>query len=503
MIRQRHKLQSKLGELPDAPGVYLFKDARGRVLYVGKAASLKKRVRSYFQGRPLDPKTQKLLERIFHIDWIETASEHEALLLEDALIKRHKPRYNVRLRDDKRYPYLKLTAEPFPRLVVTRRLEGDAKRGARYFGPYTQPGALREARRAIQKIFRVRTCSLAIEEGQPPRKRPCLDHDLGLCDAPCVGLITQAQYKKLVDEAALFLSGRMEELIAQLEREMRDAAERLEFERAARLRDRLQALERLALSTRSPTATAAAARSIASPPPMRVSQKGRQALEELRQALKLPALPRRIEGFDVSTLQGREPVASMVVFVDGQPKKALYRRFVIRTAQGPDDVTMLAEAVRRRLENSLEGDSRFTPLPDLILLDGGKGQLAAVRAAMRELGLEDVPAVALAKEHEHIFIEGRKRPLVLPRRSEALKLLQRVRDEAHRFALEGHRRRRTKKALGSILDEVPGIGPARKRLLLERFGSIKALREATPQEFAQAGLPQAVAERLYAKLHGE
>jgi excinuclease ABC subunit C len=501
MTEQPHKLQSKLGELPDTPGVYLFKDAQGRVLYVGKAASLKKRVRSYFQGRPLDFKTQKLLERIVDVDWIVTASEHEALLLEDALIKRHQPRYNVRLRDDKRYPYLKLTAEPFPRLVITRRLEGDAKQGARYFGPYTQPGALREARRVIQKIFRVRTCPLAIEEGQPARKRPCLDHDLGLCDAPCVGLITQAHYRKLVDEAALFLSGRVEELIAQLKCEMQDAAERLEFERAARLRDRLQALERLALPTRSPAALAA--HSIASSLPMRASRKGCRALEELQQALRLPTPPRRIEGFDVSTLQGREPVASMVVFVDGQPKKALYRRFVIRTAQGPDDVAMLAEAVRRRLENALEGDEKFTPLPDLILLDGGKGQLTAVRAAMRELGLEGVPAIALAKEHEHLFIQGRKKPLVLPRRSEALKLLQRVRDEAHRFALEHHRRRRAKETLRSVLDEVPGIGPARKRLLLERFGSIKALREATPQELAQAGLPKAVAERLYAKLHGE
>ena len=236
---------------------------------------------------------------------------------------------------------------------------------------------------------------------------------------------------------------------------------------------------------------------------MRASRKHCQALEELQQALKLPALPRRIEGFDVSTLQGHEPVASMVVFVDGRPKKALYRRFVIRTAQGPDDVAMLAEAVRRRLENALEGDEKFTPLPDLILLDGGKGQLTAVRVAMRELGLEDVPTVALAKEHEHLFIQGRKRPLVLSRRSEALKLLQRVRDEAHRFALEGHRRRRAKKTLRSALDEVPGIGPARKRLLLERFGSIKALREAAPEELIQAGLPKAVAERLYAKLRSE
>lgn len=507
------ELRRRLEALPDAPGVYLFKDAQGRVLYVGKAASLRKRVRSYFRGRPsgLDPKTQRLVERTSSVEWIETGSEPEALLLEDQLIKRHRPRYNVRLRDDKRYPYLKLTAEPFPRLVVTRRVDRDVEQGARYFGPYPRSGALREAYRALQRIFRVRTCPLAIEPGKRARARPCLDHDLGLCDAPCVGLISPAQYQRLVDEAALVLSGRAEELMQRLEREMHEAAARLEFERAARLRDRLRALAQLAQPSApsfpslaalsaAPAASAADAED-AEDENARADARVRRALEELQDALGLPRPPRRLEGFDVSTLQGHEPVASMVVFLDGRPEKSRYRRFALR-ARG-DDTARLAEAVSRRLARALTraGDPGFTPLPDLILLDGGKGQLRAVRAVLRTYGLDGkLPIAALAKDPDRVYVPGRREALPLPRSSEALKLLQRVRDEAHRFALEAHRRRRTKRALRSILDEVPGLGPARKRRLLERFGSLRALKAASVEELRRAGLPRAVAERLHATL---
>lgn len=608
---------AKLKGLPDEPGVYLMRDARGRVIYVGKAASLKNRVRSYFQsGQSLDAKTRALVDEAAEVETIVTADEREALILEDTLIKRHRPRYNVRLRDDKRYPYLKLTAEPFPRLVLTRRIEPDIKRGARYFGPYTSSGAMREARRVLQKLFRIRTCSLDIPANaneNPVRRRPCLDHFLGLCDAPCVGAVDASSYQRLVDEATLFLQGRRRELLPRLRREMAEASKNLEFERAARLRDRVRALERLleackaldpqrgdqdaiglalaettcavqvfqvrggvligrerfSLETprgsdprealvaflqqryvRSPeipreillpveidgeerallerwlsdrrgarvylkhpkrgpkaglvrTAERNAELALAEERRRREAEAGRAAgagmstaLEELVRALRLSALPRRIEGFDVSNFQGREPVASMVVFTRGAPDKGRYRRFRIREVEGPDDVAMLAEAVRRRFERALAGDARFLPLPDLLLLDGGKGQLGAARAVLAELGLSEVFPIALAKEHEELFLPGRRRPLVLPRRSPALQLLQRVRDEAHRFALEHHRRRRERRTLRSVLDEIPGIGPKRKRVLLERFGSVKALREATAEELQRAGLPRPVTERL-------
>ncbi len=566
--------------LPDEPGVYLLKDARGRVIYVGKAASLRNRVRSYFQSaHHPDLKTRSLVNEIVDFECIVTADEREALILEDTLIKRHQPRYNVRLRDDKRYPYLKLTAERFPRLVLTRRVESDVKRGARYFGPYTNSQAMREARRIIQRLFRIRTCSLAIPanaDEKPVRRRPCLDHDLGLCDAPCVGDVDERSYQRLVNETILFLQGRHRELLPQLKRQMAETSKNLEFERAARLRDRVRALERLLntcktldpqrgdqdaigialapaicavqvfqvrggvligrerFSLETPEAIEPAevlvaflkqryAQSTQVPQEILLPQEideeeqsllerwlsGRrgarvylktpkrgpkarlvrmaarnarlaldeltakqlsrptiEALAELQRALSLAAPPKRMEGFDISNLQGREPVASMVVFINGAPEKAAYRRFKIREVEGPDDFAMLAEAVHRRLENALEGDPNFTPLPDLLLIDGGKGQLRAVRAAMAELGLSEIFTIALAKEHEHVFLEGRSRPLILPRRSPALKLLQRVRDEAHRFALEHHRRWRERRSLRSSLDEIPGIGPKRKRALL-------------------------------------
>ncbi len=615
MNAPREALRTRVRELPDEPGVYLLKDARGRVIYVGKAASLRNRVRSYFQSpKALDPKARALVNEVADVEVIVTADEHEALLLEDTLVKRHQPRYNVRLRDDKRYPYLKLTAEPFPRLVLTRRVEGDAQRGARYFGPYTNARAMREARRVLQKLFRIRTCSLKIPpDGASVRKRPCLDYHLGLCDAPCVGAVSVEEYRRLVDEATLFLQGRHRELLPQLRREMEAASRRLEFERAARIRDRLQALEQLQRSckTRDPArgdqdALGIAAQgdlgavevlqirngvwvgrerfSLALPPessleeallaflkqrygsgasipkeillPREIPPEEREGVEgwlsarrgsrvhlktpkrgpkarlvqtaqrnaqlaleeelrrrrlqrelqahqeplrELRRVLGLPEVPRRIEGFDVSTIQGREPVASMVVFADGAPEKGAYRRFGIRGFEKPDDVAMLAEAVRRRLERALEVDEKFLPLPDLLLLDGGKGQLHAALQVLKELGLE-IPTVALAKEEELLHLPGRPRPLRLPGSSPALRLLQRVRDEAHRFALTAHRARRTRRGLQSLLDEIPGIGPRRKRALLRRFGSLKQLREASVEELREAGLPRAVAERLHQAL---
>lgn len=615
-------MEAKVRQLPAEPGVYLFKDSEGRILYVGKAASLKDRVRSYFQVTS-DPKTQRLMREASDLEYIVTRSERDALILEATLIKRHQPRYNIRLKDDKRYPYIKLTGEPFPKLELVRRAERD---GAQYFGPYTGGDTIRETLKLLQKVFRLRTCALPIER-PPVRKRPCLDHYIGLCDAPCVGAISQAAYSKLVQGAALFLRGRSDELVAELRERMERASERLEFEHAARLRDQIAVLEHLragqkemvthpverdliayALGDRTacvqvffmrggklvgresffldapPEATGAeivtafvkqyyerdvfGATALleknAAPKPLqktaqvpkeivvpcaldepeairdwlserrggpvtlRVSARGPtrkllelvahnaelalreraahtseradgRALRELQVMLQLQNLPQRLEAYDISNFQGREAVGSMVVFADGCAKKSEYRRFRIQTVSGMDDFSMIAEIVKRRLERARAGDEKFLPLPDLILIDGGKGQLNAARTVMRALGLERIPTVALAKEFEHIFLEGRAQPIILPRESPVLQLLQRIRDEAHRFALTYHRAVRQREFLQSALDAIPGIGPKRKQRLLERFGSLQGLKRAGLSELQEV-LPVAAARRLYQAL---
>ena len=608
MTQRPDALNNKLAALPCEPGVYLMKDAHGDILYIGKASALRVRVRSYFQAsRNLDPKTRRLVPQIADLETIVTATEREALILEDTLIKRHKPPFNVRLRDDKRYPYLKLTAEPFPRLEITRELGTDAKRGARYFGPYTNAHALREARKTLQKIFRIRTCTLDIHD-EPVRERPCLDHHLGLCDAPCVQAISAAAYTEKANEAALFLEGRHDDLFRSLNKEMQAAAENLDYERAAGLRDRLHSLQRLvkaqkvvdpkgadrdaiALAQRdgacsvqvffirngklvgrerftldadaeTPPSEILTAfvkqfyrRTATVPPELLVQhdldepdtieawlserrgrrvrvkrpQRGpkarlmrtvarnaelslsesqtrterrqaanRDGLTDLQGKLNLDAPPARIEGFDVSNIQGTDPVVSMAVFADGAPSKRLYRHFVIRDAEGPDDYAMLAEAVRRRLQRAIDGDEAFLPLPDLVLIDGGKGQLSAVRWEMKGLGVGAIPTLALAKEHETVFQEGRPDPHDWPLTDPAVQLLQRVRDEAHRFALERHRQRRGKRTIQSGLDEIPGIGPARKRALLAHFGSARRVREASLEELlATPNLPRSIAQRIH------
>mgnify|MGYP006278145301 CR=1 FL=1 len=613
MTQRPDALTDKLAALPTEPGVYLMKGAQGEILYVGKAASLRGRVRSYFQSsRNLDPKTQRLVPRIADLETIVTSTEREALILEDTLIKKHKPSFNVRLRDDKRYPYLKLTAERFPRLEITRELGTDVKQGARYFGPYTNAHSLREARKTLQKIFRIRTCALDIQDA-PVRDRPCLDHHLGLCDAPCVQAISAESYHEKVKEAALFLEGRHDDLFQSLNEEMQAAAENLDYELAAGLRDRLQSLQRLvkaqkvvdpkgadrdaiALAQRdgacsvqvffirngklvgrerftmdvedeadpSEILTAFVKqfyRRTATVPPellvqhdldepdtieawlgerrgrrvhVRRPQRGpkarlmrtvarnaelslseaqarspgpetadQQALAEIQDRLGLQERPVRIEGFDVSNIQGLDPVVSLVVFENGQSAKRHYRHFTIKGAAGPDDYAMLAEAVRRRLQRALDDDDAFLPLPDLMLIDGGKGQLSAVRWAMKRLNLIGIPTLALAKEREEIFQEGHSDPLDWPLTSPAVQLLQRVRDEAHRFALERHRRRREKRGLQSSLDEIPGVGPARKQALLTHFGSLQRVRQASLEELlATPDLPKAVAQRVHASLHG-
>ncbi len=595
-------MEVKLKTLPAEPGVYLFKDAQGKILYVGKAASLRDRVRSYFQTTD-DLKTQRLMREVSDLEYVVTQTERDALLLEAALIKKHQPRYNIHLKDDKRYPYIRFTDEPFPRVEIARRVAHDG----RYFGPYTNSDAVRETIKILQKIFRLRTCALDITR-PPVRQRPCLDHYIGLCDAPCVGAISQREYSKLVEGAMLFLRGRYEDLLRELRARMEEAAQRLEFERAARLRDQIKALEQLSAgqrqglskptqrdliacardyetacvqvffvragkligresvfldapsdSTESEILTAfvkhyyeraqqipreilvpcaleepealerwlaerrggpVRIKSISRGPTRRLlelvahnaalalrqhaatldePERSQQPLRELQRVLGLENWPRRIEAYDISDLYGQHAVGSMVVFVDGVAKRSEYRRFGIETVSGVDDSAMIAEVMRRRLERARKGDERFLPLPDLILIDGGKGQLGAARAVLRQLGCEQIPTIALAKEHEHIFIEGRAEPIVLARTCAALQLLQRVRDEAHRFALSYHRVVRRKRFLESVLESVAGIGPQRKRRLLERFGSLEGIRRASQEELCEI-LPQGVAQQLYSAL---
>lgn len=594
-----YTMEAKVKTVPAEPGVYLFKNAAGEILYVGKAASLRDRLRSYFQPTE-NPKTQRLMREVSDFEYIVTRTEREALLLEATLIKKHQPRYNIRLKDDKRYPYIKLTDEPFPRIEIARRAAQDG----RYFGPYTNSDAVRETVKILQKIFRLRTCALSLER-IPARARPCLDHSIGLCDAPCVGAISQQDYEKLVEGATLFLRGRGEALIEELRARMEEAAARLEFERAARLRDQIRALEKLfsgqaelvsrpverdligcavgdgtacvqvffvrggklvgreSFFVEAPPHTSsselltafvkqyygkseqipkeilvpcvideadAIARWLAErrggPVSLRTISRGPirklldlvahnaelglrartdalpthdDALAELQRVLGLARPPRRIEAYDISNLHGSHAVGSMVVFWDGSPKKSEYRRFRVQTVSGIDDFAMIAEVVKRRIGRAQLGDENFLPLPDLILIDGGKGQLSAARAILRALGCEQIPTIALAKEHEHIFVEHRREPLVLPRGSPALQLLQRVRDEAHRFALTYHRAVRRRRFLESVLDEIAGLGPKRKQRLLERFGSLHGVRRASLAQLCDV-LPRSLARRLYEAL---
>ena len=592
-------VEETLKGLPDAPGVYLFHDQDGTIIYVGKALSLRSRVRSYFRGGKVSAKVLRLRQLGERIDYIVTGSEVEALLLEQTLIKEHRPKYNVMLKDDKRYPYIHLTGGPYPKLTVVRRRQNDG----RTFGPYPGGGAVNETLRLMRRIFPLRTCT---DQKLRTTDRPCLMYHIGRCPAPCVGRISAEDYGRIAADALSFLEGKHGEVLRRLREQMEEAAVDLRFEEAASLRNRIQAVtelsERQAMDlgrdvdmdvvgfSRSPhTAvveiflvrsgtligrerlTLAAeqrdgdaeimgaalenyyTRAEEVPPDVlvrilpddrdmleswlserrgakarvRVPQRGEaarllrlaeenaalaqkellgaegfaeEALLELQEVLGLSEPPARIEGYDISNTQGRESVAAMVVFDDGRPLKAHYRIFRIRTVQGANDFASLAEAITRRFAHP-GGDASFTERPDLLLIDGGKGQLSAVVDALKA-GSIDIPVISLAKREEEIFLPDTSESLRLAASSPARRLLQQVRDEVHRYGLGQHQRLRSKASLSSKLDDLEGIGPKRKRELLRRFGSLQGIRAARLEElYEMPGLPRKVADRLYETLH--
>ncbi|NQT46743.1 MAG: excinuclease ABC subunit UvrC [Candidatus Omnitrophica bacterium] len=451
-------LKEKIGGFPNSPGVYIMKDKEARVLYVGKAASLRKRVRSYFQSGYKGPKQKALMSKVADIECILTNSEAAALLQEAALIKRLQPRYNVDLKDDKSYPYLRLgIGEEFPRLTIARRCKGDPAGDidARYFGPYTDVTLLREALKMIRRIFPLRTCA------HMPSKE-CLNYHIGQCVAPCTDKADMITYERIVKRVALFLEAKNEELLKDLLGSMKEASDKRDFEEAARLRNQIDVITRVGEATR----------------PYRKDK----ALLELKEFLRISAAPRRIEAFDVSNISGTGAVGSMVTFIDGAPDKNGYKRFRIKDVKGPDDYTMMREIVRRRYGNLKEERAES---PDLIIVDGGKGHLNCVLDELKALGFSRIPAVGIAKEFELIYLPGQNRPLELARDSQALYLVQRIRDEAHRFAISYHRLLRSKTALHSGLEDIKGLGDAKIKMLLNHFGSLRDLSHASVVQIAE------------------
>lgn len=610
----RPDFSSRLSALALAPGVYLMKDASGAVIYVGKAQALRNRVRSYFQTtRGMDPKTRELVSHITDFEVIRTDTATEALILENELIKKYLPKYNVMLKDSKTYPYLKITNEEWPRIISTRRIVDD---GGRYYGPYTSAGSAYKTLNLLNRLFPYRKCEKKITGND----ESCLYYHMHQCTAPCISAVDRPTYMQSVDGAALFLSGRGDEILDPLEEEMQQASDAWNFERAAELRDRITAVKHVLERQKivSPRGTNADIIAVAQgaggdagvqvgflrngkilgseffamqatvadtpaqvlsgfvsqfygeaavvPPlvllqhampdgegeiveewlrerrdgkvELVVPQRGERrqlvemvaksaaenleqsrlkflsdemkmtaAMNELADALDLPRLPRRIECFDISNIQGTNPVASMVVFVDGKPAKKEYRKFTIKTVVGANDFAMMNEVIKRRFRRAAEAEeesvsqdgqaAKWATLPDLVIVDGGKGQLNAALEALDEVGMSGQAIVGLAKENEELYLPGERDPVVLPRDAQALFLVQRVRDEAHRFAVTFHRQRRGKASLRSKLDDVPGIGPKKRAALIKQFGSLQAVREAPVDQLTQVkGITADLAERI-------
>ncbi len=614
-------LEEQLAALPDAPGVYIHKDQHGKILYIGKARSLKSRVRSYFnKDGGHSPLTRKLAKMVTDLETIITATEKDALILENNLVKMHKPPYNIRLKDDKRYPYLKLTLnEEFPALLEVRTPTNDK---ATYFGPYAGAGKMRQTVSLAKRVFKVRTGAIiggARRGGCPWRDtsqlldKPCLEYHINRCTAPCIAAVSPDNYAFQARELKDFLEGRGGDVLKSLEAEMGRAAENMEFEQAATYRDTIEAVQSVLEKQQVVSASneefdaiglvieagiasvttliirngkligdqhfflqniegredaevvsvflrqhyegpVAIPREVLVPcdledgpaiqewlseksgritdvrRPQRgdkvksvelaqtnaaqalkeylsynatATQVNQSLLEDLQKNLKLESLPERIECFDISTIQGSNSVGSMVVATGGKTDKKNYRHFTIKHALAvtggtePNDFEMMREVLRRRFQRALDGDEKFLPLPDLLLIDGGKGQLGVAVEVLREKNLSHIPVAGLAKQFELLFVPGQKEAIALPRNAPALHLLQRIRDEAHRFAITHHRKRRGKDATKSILDDVPGIGEARRNALLKHFGSLQKIRAASIEEIALApGMNKAAAEKL-------
>ena len=621
-----------------APGVYLMKDDTGTIIYVGKAAALRNRVRSYFQSeRGKDPKTRELVRHIVDFDVIRTDTPSEALILENELIKKYQPKYNVLLKDSKTYPYLKITNEEWPRVIITRRVTDD---GGRYYGPYTAAGQMHKTLHLINRLFTYRKCDKKITGND----EVCLYYHMHQCTAPCISAVDRPTYMQSVDSAALFLSGRGDEIVAPLQDEMHQAADAWNFERAAELRDRIDAVNHVLERQKivSPNGLNADVLAVAQGPggdagvqagflrngkilgseffPVRATledqpdgilasfvtqfyidaavvppllllehalptaeadvivpwlrdrrggkvevihpQRGERrklvemiarsasenleqsrlkflsdemkttaALTELSDALDLPRMPRRIECYDISNLQGTNSVASMVVFEDGKPAKREYRRFTIKSVEGANDFASMNEVLQRRFrragatggddsvtvdaegggseaatadgkaDGTTKDDGKWTKLPDLVIVDGGKGQLTSAVEALEAVGWTGQAIAGLAKENEELFIPGRPDAILLPRDSQALYLIQRIRDEAHRFAITFHRQKRSKTTIVSSLDTVPGIGPKRKKALIKRFGSVRGIREASEDDIATVeGITTTLAAQIKSSL---
>lgn len=440
-------IKEKIRELPHLPGVYIMRGDDGKVLYVGKASDLKKRVSSYFYpNRAHSARIALMVGKVRDVMYIPTATEAEALIYENGLIKELTPKYNIALRDDKSYPMLKLTInEKFPRLFITRQKKDD---GAIYYGPYSDAGLLREAVEALRELFPLRSCNIM-------GKKPCLNYHIKRCLAPCAGFIDEGAYGEMVSEARLFLSGRRSELLKRVSEKMARASLEERFEDAALLKTRLEALGGMKGNA--------------------VSYGPVDEVKELGRVLALRGRPDTIEAFDISNIMGESAVGSMVVFYKGRPRKGRYRKFRIRSASGIDDYAMTREVVRRRYERLIRENSGT---PDLVLIDGGKGHLASAADELSKLGLTDIPVISIAKEFEHIFVKDKKDPLILPKESKALHLVQRIRDEAHRFAITYHKDLASKKMKSSELDEVAGIGPKRKAALMEYFGGVDRIKSA-------------------------
>jgi len=614
-------LDEKIEEMPDRPGVYLYKDVSGDILYVGKAQSLRSRVRSYFQPRAdLEPRKQLMIDQVRDLDFVVVESEREALILEFNLIQKHRPRYNVRYRDDKSYPYIRIDlSEEYPALCVVRQ-RAVARDGARYFGPYLSTRAMWQTIRLLRRVFGICQRSIVSAKrrsgctwtpAKGPRTRPCLDYHVGRCVAPCVGAVTAEEYRQVVQQVCDFLDGKYDQVLGELRKQMETAAADMRFEAAGTLRDQIESIEEtvsrqrivshtggdadaLGYALREDTACMAVLQiregrvvgqdnhllegvagvsaaeivnefaklyyqKVADAPkevllpieiedaatlagllgerraakvrvvaPQRGAKKnlvamamenadqhlrtvleregaerrrGEEAVSDLQNVLSLPVPPRRIEAFDISNVSGAQAVGSMIVFQDGQPKKSEYRRFRIRLSEGrPNDYEMMREVLSRRLKAAVSGNVKFQHLPDLLLVDGGPGQLSVAYRAMEDLGF-NMPAAGLAKEHEYVYLPARPAPISLPAHSRALHLLQRLRDEAHRFALSYHRSLRARRVRESVLDDVPGIGDARKQHLLKHFGTVSRLRAASVEEIAGVAglgrtLAQAVVEHL-------